>query len=87
MGYSNGIVSNSYSIARVNARGKQAGGDRDYESSITEQVYAMGAVIAEESNAGGISGYGYNNTVIQNSMALNPSIVTGTASNRIVGRV
>ena len=47
----------------------------------------MGAVIAEESNAGGISGYGYNNTVIQNSMALNPSIVTGTASNRIVGRV
>ncbi|MCT1398128.1 CehA/McbA family metallohydrolase [Paenibacillus sp. p3-SID867] len=89
VGYSNGIVSNSYSTARVNARGKQAGGliGITNRGSITEQVYAMGAVIAEESNAGGISGYGYNNTVIQNSMALNPSIVTGTASNRIVGRV
>ncbi|WP_339220709.1 CehA/McbA family metallohydrolase [Paenibacillus sp. FSL W7-1332] len=89
VGYSNGIVRNSYSTARVNARGKQAGGmiGITNRGSITEQVYAMGAVIAEESNAGGISGYGYNNTVIQNSMALNPSIVTGTASNRIVGRV
>ncbi|WP_339295204.1 CehA/McbA family metallohydrolase [Paenibacillus sp. FSL W7-1279] len=89
VGYSNGIVRNSYSTARVSARGKQAGGliGITNRGSITEQVYAMGAVIAEESNAGGISGYGYNNTVIQNSMALNPSIVTGTASNRIVGRV
>lgn len=89
VGYSNGIVRNSYSTAQVNARGKQAGGliGITNRGSITEQVYAMGAVIAEESNAGGISGYGYNNTVIQNSMALNPSIVTGTASNRIVGRV
>lgn len=89
VGYSNGIVRNSYSTARVNARGKQAGGliGITNRGSITEQVYAMGAVIAEESNAGGISGYGYNNTLIQNSMALNPSIVTGTASNRIVGRV
>lgn len=89
VGYSNGIVRNSYSTARVNARGKQAGGmiGITNRGSITEQVYAMGAVIAEESNAGGISGYGYNNTVIKNSIALNPSIVTGAASNRIVGRV
>nr|WP_245255835.1 CehA/McbA family metallohydrolase [Paenibacillus lactis] len=89
VGYSNGIVRNSYSTARVNARGKQAGGviGITNRGSTTEQVYATGAVIAEESNAGGISGYGYNNTVIRNSMALNPSIVTGTASNRIVGRV
>ncbi|MEF7441487.1 CehA/McbA family metallohydrolase [Paenibacillus lautus] len=89
VGYSNGIVRNSYSTARVQARGKQAGGliGITNRGSTTEQVYAMGAVIAEESNAGGISGYGYNNTVIRNSMALNPSIVTGTASNRIVGRV
>lgn len=89
VGYLNGTVRNSYSTARVNARGKQAGGivGITNRGSVTEQVYAMGAVIAEESNAGGISGYGYNNTVIRNSMALNPSIVTGTASNRIVGRV
>lgn len=89
VGYSNGIVRNSYSTARVHARGKQAGGliGITNRGSTTEQVYATGAVIAEESNAGGISGYGYNNTVIRNSMALNPSIVTGTASNRIVGRV
>ncbi|WP_259391306.1 CehA/McbA family metallohydrolase [Paenibacillus sp. 1011MAR3C5] len=89
VGYLNGTVKNSYSTARVHARGKQAGGiiGITNRGSVTEQVYAMGAVIAEESNAGGISGYGYNNTVIQNSMALNPSVVTGTASNRIVGRV
>lgn len=89
VGYSNGIVRNSYSTARVHARGKQAGGviGITNRGSTTEQVYATGAVIAEESNAGGLSGYGYNNTVIRNSMALNPSIVTGTASNRIVGRV
>lgn len=89
VGYSNGIVRNSYSTARVHARGKQAGGviGITNRGSTTEQVYATGAVIAEESNAGGISGYGYNNTVIRNNMALNPSIVTGTASNRIVGRV
>lgn len=89
VGYSNGTVRNSYSTARVHARGKQAGGliGITNRGSTTEQVYATGAVIAEESNAGGISGYGYNNTVIRNSMALNPSIVTGTASNRIVGRV
>ncbi|WP_261800352.1 CehA/McbA family metallohydrolase [Paenibacillus sp. PAMC21692] len=88
-GFSNGIVRNSYSTARVIARGKQAGGiiGITNRGSVTEQVYAMGAVIAEESNAGGLSGYGYNNTVIKNSMALNPSIVTGTASNRIVGRI
>lgn len=89
VGYSNGIVRNSYSTARVNARGKQAGGviGITNRGSTTEQVYATGAVKAEESNAGGISGYGYNNTVIRNSMALNPSVVTGTASNRIVGRI
>lgn len=89
VGYLNGEVRNSYSTARVHARGKQAGGiiGITNRGSVTEQVYAMGAVIAEESNAGGISGYGYNNTVIRNSMALNPSVVTGTASNRIVGRV
>ncbi|WJH37280.1 Ig-like domain-containing protein [Paenibacillus sp. CC-CFT747] len=89
VGFSNGIVRKSYSTARVSARGKQAGGliGITNRGSLTEQVYAMGAVNAEDSNAGGISGYGYNNTVIQNSMALNPSIITGTASNRIVGRV
>lgn len=88
-GFSNGIVRDSYSTARVSARGKQAGGviGITNRGSLTERVYATGAVRAEESNAGGISGYGYNNTVIQNSMALNPSIITGTASNRIVGRV
>ncbi|WP_246245894.1 CehA/McbA family metallohydrolase [Paenibacillus lemnae] len=89
VGYSSGTVRNSYSTASVTARGKQAGGliGITNRGSTTEQVYAKGAVKAEESNAGGISGYAYNSTVIQNSIALNPSIVTGSASNRIVGRV
>ncbi|WP_245640172.1 CehA/McbA family metallohydrolase [Paenibacillus dakarensis] len=89
VGYSNGTVRNSYSTARVSSRGKQAGGIIGITSkgSVTENVYATGAVTADDSNAGGISGYGYNNTFIQNSIALNPSVVTGTAANRIVGRV
>ncbi|GIP36092.1 hypothetical protein J2TS4_53020 [Paenibacillus sp. J2TS4] len=89
VGYSNGIVRNSYSTARVSARGKQAGGIAGITNrgSLTENVYSIGAVTAEESNAGGLSGYGYNHTVIQNSIALNPSVVTGSAANRIVGRI
>ncbi|MBP1914982.1 hypothetical protein J2Z23_001937 [Lederbergia galactosidilyticus] len=89
VGYSNGTVKNSYSTARVKARGKQAGGvicitNRE---SLTENIYASGSVSAGQSNAGGLSGYAYNATTIQNSIALNPSVVTISSANRIVGRV
>src|SRR5699024_9926329 len=89
VGYSNGIVRNSYSTALVQARGKQAGGvvGITNRGSVTENIYATGSVSAESSNTGGLSGYAYNNTTIQNSVALNPSVVTGSSANRIVGRV
>src|SRR4029453_899690 len=50
-------------------------------------VYASGAVQALRSNAGGVTGYGYNDTVVRNVIALNPSVVTPTMANRVVGRV
>ncbi len=89
VGYSNGTVKNSYSTARVKARGKQAGGviGITNRGSITENIYATGSISAGESNAGGLSGYAYNATTIQNSIALNPSVVTISSANRIVGRV
>ncbi len=89
VGYSNGIIRNSYSTANVKANEKQAGGlvGITNRGSITENVYATGTVTAGASNAGGISGYAYGDTVIQNSAALNTSVITTTAANRIVGRV
>ncbi len=83
-------VKNSYSTARVKARGKQAAGGVigiTNRESLTENIYASGSVSAGQSNAGGLSGYAYNATTIQNSIALNPSVVTISSANRIVGRV
>lgn len=89
VGMSNGVIRNSYSTANVKATAKQAGGlvGITREGSTTENVYATGSVTAGSSNAGGISGYGYENTIIQNSAALNTSVITTSAANRIVGRV
>lgn len=89
VGMSNGVIRNSYSTANVKATAKQAGGlvGITREGSTTENVYATGSVTAGSSNAGGISGYGYENTIIQNSAALNTSVITISAANRIVGRV
>src|SRR5690606_4825188 len=36
---------------------------------------------------GGITGYGYNDTVVQNVIALNQSVTTPSSANRVVGRV
>ena len=66
-GYSNGIVRNSYSTADVTAQLNQAGGliGITNSGSLTENVYASGAVQALRSNAGGVTGYGYNDTVVK----------------------
>ncbi|MTW84359.1 metallophosphoesterase [Virgibacillus dakarensis] len=89
VGYSNGTVRNSYSTANVKATYKQSGGliGITNRGSITENVYATGSVTSGASNSGGISGYSYNGTVIQNSAALNPSVITISAANRIVARM
>ncbi|NGP44972.1 CehA/McbA family metallohydrolase [Bacillaceae bacterium SIJ1] len=89
VGYSNGVVRNSYSTANVKATSKQSGGliGITNRGSITENVYATGSVTSGQSNSGGVSGYSYNNTVIKNSAALNPSVITISAANRIVARM
>lgn len=88
-GYSTGIVKDSYSTSQVLATGKQAGGlvGITEKGSTTETSYAAGTVSAGESNAGGLSGYAYEKTVIQNNAAINPYAITTSAANRIVGRV
>jgi hypothetical protein len=39
------------------------------------------------SNAGGVTGYGYNDTVVRNVIALGPSVTAPTMANRVMGRV
>ena len=80
VGYSNGIVRNSYSTADVTAQVSQAGGLIGITNSgdLTEDVYASGTIRAMTSNAGGVTGYGYNDTVIRNVIALSPSVTAPT---------
>jgi large repetitive protein len=89
VGYSYGEIRNSYSTADVTATQKQSGGlvGITGRGSTTEYSFASGTITSGISNAGGFSGYGYESTVIQHNAALNPSVTTGTAANRIVGRV
>ncbi|MCC3356112.1 GLUG motif-containing protein [Bacillus sp. REN16] len=89
VGYSYGEIRNSYSTADVTAKEKQSGGlvGITGRGSTTEYSFASGTVNSVISNAGGFSGYGYTTTVIQYNAALNPSVTTVTAANRIVGRV
>lgn len=91
VGYSYGTVTDTYSTADVTADGhRQAGGvigitGRD---STTDRVYAAGAVeTVDEPNAGGITGYAYTGTTVQNSVALNPSVIAESQASRVVGRV
>ncbi|MEH7272865.1 metallophosphoesterase [Neobacillus vireti] len=89
VGYSYGTIQNSYSTAKVKATAKQSGGlvGITGRGSFTENSYATGSVTSGSSNSGGLSGYGYDSTVIQNNIALNPSVITTSSANRVVGRV
>src|SRR5699024_5727728 len=57
VGYSNGTVRNSYSNVDVTANVSQAGGliGITNSGSLTENVYANGAIHAVKSNAGGVT--------------------------------
>lgn len=91
VGYSYETVTDTYSTATVTADGhRQAGGVIGItgRGSTTDRVYAAGAVeTVGQPNAGGITGYAYTGTTVQNSVALNPSVLADSQASRVVGRV
>ena len=91
VGYSHATVTDTYSTANVTADGhRQAGGVIGItgRGSTTDRVYAAGAVeVVGEPNAGGITGYAYTTTTVQNSIALNPSVIADSQASRVIGRV
>lgn len=91
VGYSYATVTDTYSTADVTVDGgRQAGGVIGItgRGSTTDRVYAAGAVeTIGEPNAGGITGYAYTGTTVQNSIALNPSVIADSQASRVVGRV
>ncbi|MGO1393251.1 metallophosphoesterase [Agrococcus casei] len=90
VGYLNGEIRDSYSLADVTANaGRQAGGVAGItgRGSITERVYATGAVEVEGNmNAGGVSGYSYEGTTIRGVFALNSSVTASSYAHRVVAR-
>lgn len=91
VGYSYGVIRDTYSTADVTADGqRQAGGVVGItgRGSLTERVYSTGDVEAVgEQNAGGITGYAYTGTTVQNSIALNPSVTGSSQASRVIARV
>lgn len=91
VGYSNGTIRDAYSTADVTADGgRQSGGVAGItgRGSLTERVYATGAVeTVDDQNAGGITGYAYTSTTVQDSFALNESVTASSQASRVVGRV
>lgn len=88
VGIGEGTLRDSYSTADVTATESYAGGviGIALAGSTTERVYSTGAVEAA-STAGGIAAYGYTNTSILHSVALNPTVLSGGWAHGIVGRV
>lgn len=90
VGYLNGQIRDSYSLADVTANaGRQAGGVVGItgRGSTTERVYATGAVeVVGNMNAGGISGYSYETTTIKGVFALNSSVTASSYAHRVVAR-
>ncbi len=83
-----GNLRDSYSEAEVRSSSSYAGGVvgiADHGSTV-QRVYATGAV--ESSNtAGGIAGYVYTDTRLEQSFALNPTVSGSRNTHRVVGRV
>lgn len=84
-----GVIRDSYSTATVHTGTTEAGGlvGVALAGSITERVYASGAVSATTRNIGGVVGYGYTGTQIRNSIALNATITAPSFAQRVLGRV
>ena len=89
VGDSTGIIRDSYSTADVTVSGTEAGGAVGVAlgGSTTENVYASGTVRSDTRNVGGVVGYGYNGTVIRDTMSLNPAVVAPSWAHAVLGRV
>ncbi|WP_168211848.1 alkaline phosphatase [Ruania zhangjianzhongii] len=88
-GDSTGVIRDSYSRAIVVSGATESGGVVGVAraGSTTERVYATGGVASMRNNAGGLVGYGYGGTTIQDSVALNPTVHAGSQSaHGILGR-
>lgn len=89
-GDSFGTIRDVYSTATVRtSSGNYAGGIVGVADapSLTERVYATGAVTAAGTSGGGISGYARNSaTVVRQAFALNPSVTGTTTTQRVVAR-
>ena len=90
VGYTHGVIRDSYSTADVTATGgRQAGGITGItgRGSLTERVYSTGRVeVVGNMNAGGLSGYAYAGTTLQDSIALNEAVVATGYASRVVAR-
>jgi hypothetical protein len=88
-GHQFGTVRDSISTANVRATTQYVGGvvGVSVGGSVTENVLATGAVIANTASAGGVAAYGYTDTQVRHTVALNSTIAASSYAHAIVGRV
>lgn len=84
-----GVIRDSYSTADVRATDRYAGGvvGIAMSGSMTENVFAAGAVVADVRNAGGVVSYGYEETYVQHVVSLNELVSSPSYAHAILGRV
>lgn len=89
VGEHHGTIRNSYSTADVHAGTLYSGGVVGIAmgGSVTENVFAAGAVTATDRNAGGVVSYGYEDTTVEHVVSLNTAITAPSYAHGIVGRV
>ncbi|GAA4204649.1 metallophosphoesterase [Microbispora amethystogenes] len=88
-GHQFGTVRDSVSTVNVRATTQYAGGvvGVSVGGSVTENVLATGAVVANGASAGGVAAYGYTDTQVRHTVALNANISASSYAHAIVGRV
>ncbi|MFG1750978.1 metallophosphoesterase [Streptosporangium sandarakinum] len=88
-GHHFGTVRDSVSTVNVRAATQYAGGAVGVSvgGSVTENVLATGAVSAGGASAGGVAAYGYTDTRVSHTVALNANISASSHAHAIVGRV
>ncbi|WP_432926908.1 metallophosphoesterase [Microbispora sp. CA-135349] len=88
-GHHFGTVRDSVSTVDVRATTQYAGGvvGVSVGGSVTENVLATGVVVANSASAGGVAAYGYTDTQVRHTVALNANISASSYAHAIVGRV
>ncbi|MEV4455052.1 metallophosphoesterase [Microbispora sp. NPDC049633] len=88
-GHHFGTVRDSVSTVDVRATTQYAGGvvGVSVGGSVTENVLATGAVVANGASAGGVAAYGYTDTQVRHTVALNANVSASSYAHAIVGRV